>query len=164
MHGSVDWAVNGKAAGNDPWALAQGNANFDLGLPGPTKRRAAEQRFSQIWRVACEALTNATTIMIVGYQFAHTDDYAKEKLLQAIAANEEKHLTIRVVLGSQTGSDMVRRVEGLLEWALKRRGWLRGANADSIGEEDARVVLDTVPMLSQDFFAVATRIYLNRWE
>ena len=165
LHGSVDWLVDGDRVQKST------NAWIDIATkeplivaPGPAKASVRNGKFKPLWDQAIARLAAADVIVIVGYQFAAGDAYARTTLLNAIDRQQTRRLTACIVLGAERTPE-VERVLGMLMWALPKTKNGKGIHVADRGD----TILDGVcasaivlePMRSQDFLSVFTHERLS---
>ncbi|HEY4239430.1 MAG TPA: SIR2 family protein [Kofleriaceae bacterium] len=114
LHGSVDWIRNGDEIRRELWSpdLLRRN-DLAIATPGDGKMELAKSTFRYLWRKAEEALSAASEIHLIGFRFPPSDAHPRDRLLGAIAKNDQRDLNVHVVLGPQRADD-VHRVLALL--------------------------------------------------
>lgn len=124
LHGSINWIVgeDGKIneSPDDHIALTCPDVCLALACPGPTKAATSKQ-LAGLWDKAMQAIVEADGIIFIGYRFPPTDAHSRTRILDAISANQQKSLDVRVVLGPAVNGPDVVRTKSLLEFALARR-------------------------------------------
>jgi len=108
-----------------------------MGTPGKSKTGLHTGLLQEAWRRAMMAISEATTVVFVGYRFPETDSVAKEQLADALRNNPKA--IVHVVLGANN-VDMP-RLKGMIEWT-------RDKNTNPVHVHE---------MWCQDFFAVFER-------
>jgi len=149
LHGSVDWRLEPGGSvtqGCDPIDILTSDVEPAIASPGPMKSRMTSDVFSSFWKIAEETLRHVRRIIFVGYRMPATDNEAKRRILDAIRANQNPALQIHLVLGPDTSHTHVRRLEGLLLWAL------RGARPP-LQDLESRIHVE--PLGAEDFLTVA---------
>jgi hypothetical protein len=117
MHGSVNWGVDRRNnilidPANTAVAVMDQDKKPIIGFPGPTKQSTCGGLLSGIWAAARDRILDANDIVIIGYSFPATDNYARTQLLDWLGSNSKK-AAISVVLGPDS-VDAV-RVQTLLK-------------------------------------------------
>jgi len=160
LHGSVDWMRDQdgdfvKPSGNWNLQTCDGDT-IAIASPGPCKNNCVEGPLSKLWDSGLRAISEADSIVFVGYRFPPSDAVARSKILQAIGRNKKaKQLTLNTVLGPNlTQSDSV-RLKALLTYTAH--------NSDRIDEaSDIRSLTASVgtfrliehPLWTEDFVTV----------
>lgn len=166
VHGSVDWSspLGKEQIANvscNPFStIVNGLSEVAIGVPGPGKQQASGKTFLAQWNAARQALTIADVIIFVGYRFPPTDSFARSELLNAIKANQQQDLTIRMVLGPQFSDDVL-RLESLLLWSLRHRQRVDIEQARSAYHSAPWLKLIREPLYAEDFLAVFDPVELR---
>jgi hypothetical protein len=166
LHGSVDWKViSGRiAVAEECAAVACHPDELAIACPGPSKYafRAENEQIESLWKRAEDALRDAEAIVFVGYRFPPSDAMARERLLEAITANEIQKLTVHTVLGDNRRDPATTRLVGLLTHALRKAG--RMLPAEQYGAKYLRLV--SHPLFAEDFLGIVDRkqILRSTWD
>ncbi len=166
LHGSVDWRMGGRGAVSRvdvKEALSPGRI-VGIASPGMTKASLVQAPFEPLWRMAVLELGSADVIVFVGYRFPETDAIAKRRLLNAIKNRRSRTpLAIHAVLGPNKHHPALARLEGMLEWALKRGFEFVGSGPpyDQFSGTATPARLFVQPMYAEDFMAVFDRAELE---
>ncbi len=163
LHGSVGWKIDSGRTGTESVAPHEqrplealsadphGAPEVAIAVPGGSKAKSVDTLFGPLWRWTTSSIEKANSVVFVGYRFPESDADAREKLLGALSKKRQPHLVVNIVLGPQTGSDMVVRMRELVRYALEngdRRelGGVRGAGGT--------YSLKVHPLYAQDFIAL----------
>lgn len=117
LHGSINWHADdnqilGPTVHQHGWNVAlKSHGRPAIGIPGSGKALLG-RKLKSLWDAAKSAIENASAIVIVGYRFPETDNFAKKFLVEAIRGASGK--AVFIVLGD---SPDVVRLEHLLYWA-----------------------------------------------
>jgi len=113
LHGHVGWRrdTNGLIHRGDPTAHVDPDAAV-LGMPGPTKKELSESQLDQVWNLAFHELREADRVVFVGYRFPESDGLARQKILDALRANQKAR--VYIVLGP--GNKDIARVQAMINW------------------------------------------------
>lgn len=164
LHGSVTWfkrtASESIEATDDPRDIIFDSGRLPvIGVPGPGKSEGVAKYLGSVWTHARTAVTQADTLVFIGYRFPTSDSKARSVLVEAVRAFAEERrrrqlpIVVRVVLGPRTADNShdIDRVEGILRWAVgspRRSG------------EHAQVLVE--PLWAEDFLSVFVRDELVR--
>ena len=159
LHGSVtfqrDPASKNESLETSPSCVfdaLEKKREFVIGVPGPSKLLLATT-WEPYWKAAEDALSDADSIILVGYRFAESDHEAKRRILGAMQRNGRPNLTVFVVLGHGIPGNPGERVSKMITWVLDRRDKISNATKHNI---------TTVPMFTEDFLAVFDHSDLDR--
>jgi hypothetical protein len=105
LHGSVNWYSQKDkpnnifmSEGNNSPCIRDPQFVPEIGVPGPSKMDVCEGKFSYLWDLAGKAIESANEIILIGYSFPDTDNYARARMLSHLNANARKG-SIVLVLG-----------------------------------------------------------------
>jgi hypothetical protein len=148
LHGSTTW-VRDKHRRHvmiqgdfEAQIRSKDGSEFLIGVPGPAKVELSEENRGPLWGLwdaAAASLKDAEAIVFIGYRFPESDAQARGWLLDALRTNrtkDQKSLLVYTVLGSDVGSS--NRLRYMIEAIL-----------------GARVVVEQLPLVTQEFFDVA---------
>jgi hypothetical protein len=127
LHGHVGWTMAesdrvecGKEMDTglrpDPAIAHREPARAVLGTPGKSKTGLPDGVLKDTWSRAMGAISDATSVIFVGYRFPVTDNAAKEQLADALRENPSA--AVHIVLGANN-EDMP-RLKGMIEWTRDR--------------------------------------------
>jgi len=149
LHGHVGWLRTDDGNGIDPGPADPSGFHLHLprahkyperavmGVPGEHKLNLPATLLKAQWDRAIAAIGQAHVVAFVGYRFPPTDNMAKARLHDALAANPSAR--IRIVLGP--GSPDAPRLQGMI---------------DSTGRH-THAEAKVLPMWAEDFFSVFDR-------
>lgn len=147
LHGHVGWqkASNGSVlCGTEVSGMRSDPARAHLepdlallGTPGKHKTSLPTGILQDGWRRAMDAISNANSIVFVGYRFPETDNVAKQQLADALRNNPTAR--VHIVLGAHNPD--LPRLKGMIEWTRDKH-----VNPVHVHE-----------MWCQDFFSVFER-------
>lgn len=83
-----------------------------IGVPGQTKLSLPGGLLKCVWDPAMEAIEQADAVILVGYRFPETDNYAKRRLTDSLKRNPRA--CVHLVLGANNPDTP--RVQSMLEW------------------------------------------------
>ncbi|MHB1847000.1 MAG: SIR2 family protein [Deltaproteobacteria bacterium] len=176
LHGSTDW-VRVQNGGKSCQLTRQhewGGLNLDsaricIGTPGPGKREVSSY-LQPLWDEAMKAIRHAEAIIFVGYRFPPSDSDAREKILEAIQANESPRLLLHTVLGPDVHAESTSRLRGLLLSRLNGREPMKLYDRNDLNEPDRRSGADgrwyavlSHPLYSQDFVSAPGDLFRVRF-
>lgn len=147
LHGSSDWVQNssGKSyirSGNPDLFKQMSERIYLIGTPGCNKMKIATDTLQELWQRAMKSISDSDMVSIVGYSLPASDNYAKQKILEALSAPPEsgsKFRIVSIVLGtSQQSSVDANRIYHLLRQSLP----------DSVGFKTIPIIQ---PMFAQDY-------------
>lgn len=151
LHGSVDWRRKPESGGYEVasplHALNCPDEELVIATPGPRKRKVASEDLCELWAAAVHAIKWADAIVFVGYRFPPSDSEARRRLLDAITANEVRHLFVHTILGPNRSDPASARMTGMLHFALRRR---ERTLRDHPGTYQ-RYTLNQHPLYAEDF-------------
>jgi hypothetical protein len=160
LHGSVNWAIASDKSLRTVDRLEDFQANEWLPLiatPGATKAGYCGSHLKPLWDEALKALSEAQTIVFVGYRFPPSDAEARTRLLRAIGANKNPYLKIHLVLGPEVNTSPVLRLKGLLTHTMRAAGRVDSAELARMtpsGKLPAMYGIVTQPLYAEDFLTV----------
>ncbi len=122
MHGSVDWAASddGICQRGDENALMCDDDELLIATPGRKKRETVAARLLEIWNKAIATIERARHVVFVGYRLPETDGEALERIMRALRRNQNRDLTIHIVLGPHDSAD-VQRMDTLMRYVAPQR-------------------------------------------
>jgi hypothetical protein len=173
LHGSSSWAWVDETQMsvrrvNDPLEEMRSQTwEPAIVAPGPAKHDSVHGGFAHLWDTAEAMLQEADVIVFVGYRFPPTDAEARRRLLSAIASSRAHEPVMRIVLGPDPTSDVI-RLEGMLKWALGPKAGAYGVVTMEEALQQVRVmglvgrpVVVREPMWAEDFLSVFRREHLG---
>lgn len=172
LHGSIDWALDGASVTQiDPETLIRDEGHVAaIAAPGRSKVSMSEEIFRPLWKVAGDRIKSADVIVFVGYGMPASDNRPKRFVMDGIRGRDStRPLTVRIVLGPDTAATEVRRLEGMLRWALVSQSIVDATKLRSVPVADdlqfpfRMAAIAVEPMWSQDFFAVYNRASIHAW-
>ena len=169
LHGSLNWrriqdhnGVRFEILDDYTFALRAPDSELAIASPGPSKL-ARTKELLPLWRVAEDALENATAIIFVGYRFPPTDSESRRRLLDAIARNRQNYLPVHTVLGPRVRDPETQRLRNLLLFSARQNMRREIANGTAPSADELRNGFNLVshPLYAEDYFSVCAR---GQWE
>lgn len=117
-----------------------------IATPGPTKQRTT-QELEPFWARAKSELTEARSVVFVGYRFPPSDAQARAEVLGALQASSARKLDLSIVLGVEGNAD-VHRLKALLEATM------RTAQRTLSPSPNRSYRIHQYPLYSQDFLGL----------
>lgn len=169
LHGSIDWlrVMAGRSAEYRTGRTAEEYLTLDgdqlgIAVPGPNKlARTLELR--ALWDRAEGAIKEAAAVVFVGYRFPESDAYARERILDALSANDNPYLAIHTVLGPDLSDSASARLRDLVEEAMRQaRRRVTPPSQDLNRWEQRGYNIVQHPRWAQDFIGRTTQGHLTQ--
>lgn len=165
LHGSVNWNSDGKVHDlfeRGKWDRSEA-VLFDkhtplIAGPGPDKNVKCTGPFKGIWEDAKLSLETADALVFLGYRFPPSDSEARSTLLNAIHDNDQRSLSVHIVLGPDLHQPANVRLLALLRGVLQSRGRHELGTAQAFSQYESKKArffrLVEHPLWVEDFLSL----------